>query len=377
MSATGPGHGVGEGTDGLESGPRRSRREPGAVLLLAAAGAAAATPALVLSVWPGRGSLPAGPGLPALLAGCGLLAASAFAAALFALLRSVSAEEDALVQSARRWAGGELSHRTPGAGRRLSRLRKALDQMAASLQRSHETNRLEAEERVRQAERLATAGRLAAGVAHEINNPLGAILLYANLLVEATPAEDPRRGEMERIAVQAARAKEIVKGLLDFARQTPAELRRVDLNEVVLSVLGLLARQPRLQAVRVRTELSPLPLPVEADPAKLQQVFVNVVLNALDAMKDGGELTVRSGFSEKPGTCRVAVSDTGAGIAAEDLPRVFDPFFSTKEVGEGVGLGLAISYGIVEQHRGGIDIQSVPGAGTTVRVLLPLAPEGA
>ncbi|MCE7958605.1 MAG: hypothetical protein DYH06_11810, partial [Acidobacteria bacterium ACB2] len=336
-----------------------------------------ATPALLLSVWPGRGSLPAGPGLPALLAGCGLLAASAFAAALFALLRSVSAEEDALVQSARRWAGGELSHRTPGAGRRLSRLRKALDQMAASLQRSHETNRLEAEERVRQAERLATAGRLAAGVAHEINNPLGAILLYANLLVEATPAEDPRRGEMERIAVQAARAKEIVKGLLDFARQTPAELRRVDLNEVVLSVLGLLARQPRLQAVRVRTELSPLPLPVEADPAKLQQVFVNVVLNALDAMKDGGELTVRSGFSEKPGTCRVAVSDTGAGIAAEDLPRVFDPFFSTKEVGEGVGLGLAISYGIVEQHRGGIDIQSVPGAGTTVRVLLPLAPEGA
>lgn len=377
MSASGPGHGVGEGTDGLESGPRRSRSEAGPAVWLAATGASAAAIALLLAAWPGRAPPLALPGLLGLLAGCALVAAAAFAAAVPALLRSVSAEEDALVQSARRWAGGDLSHRTPGVGRRLPRLRKALHQMAASLQRSHETNRLETEERVRQAERLATAGRLAAGVAHEINNPLGAILLYANLLVEATPAGDPRRADMERIAVQAARAREIVKGLLDFARQTPSEMARVDLNEVVLSVLGLLARQPRLQAVRVRTELSPLPLPVEADPGKLQQVFVNVVLNALDAMKDGGELTIRSGFSEKPGTCRVAVSDTGAGIAAEDLPRVFDPFFSTKEVGEGIGLGLAISYGIVEQHRGGIDIQSVRGAGTTVRVLLPLAPEAA
>jgi signal transduction histidine kinase len=247
--------------------------------------------------------------------------------------------------------------------------------MAGALQQHEETARRRAEEQIIQAEKLATVGRLAAGVAHEINNPLGGILLYSDLLLESLPKEDERRESVTRIIGQATRAREIVRGLLDFAHMSAPVVERIDLNRVVTGVLALLERQPLYQRARVQRELSATPLWVLADVSKLQQVFTNIIMNALEAMREGGTLTLRSGLSERDGFCRVAVSDTGFGIPAENRPRIFEPFFTTKEVGQGIGLGLAISYGIVQQHGGEIDVQSVVGSGTTVRVLIPAAKE--
>jgi len=223
-----------------------------------------------------------------------------------------------------------------------------------------------------ESEKLATIGRLAAGVAHEINNPIGGILLYSNLLLESTPESDPRRENMAKIAAQAERARAIVRGLLDFSRQTPSAIERVDLNRIVSGVLALLERHPAAQNIEVRAELSAVPLWVRADVSRLEQVFINIVVNALEAMDGSGSLTVRSGLSERSGFCRVAITDTGPGIAEENKSRLFEPFFTTKEVGRGIGLGLAISYGIVQQHHGDIAVQSAPGTGATFRVLLPV-----
>jgi two-component system NtrC family sensor kinase len=244
--------------------------------------------------------------------------------------------------------------------------------MAAILGRRSEADRRRVEERILRAERLATTGRLAAGVAHEINNPLAGILLCGNLVLESTDRDDPRRENMERIVAQAARASEIVRGLLDFARQTPPRVERTDLNKVVSDALGLLERQPLYQRVRLQLELHPAPLTVEADAAKMQQVLINIIMNALESMREGGTLTIRSGFSERPGFCRVAVTDTGFGIPPDHIPHLFEPFFTTKEVGRGLGLGLAICHGIVQQHHGEIEVQSTVGSGTTFRVLLPV-----
>jgi len=150
-----------------------------------------------------------------------------------------------------------------------------------------------------QAEKLATVGRLAAGVAHELNNPLGGILLYGNLLLESTPEIDPRYQNMRKLMTQATRAREIVKGLLTFARQSPSKIERVDLNTVVAEAISLVERHSQFQNVQIRTEFSPVPLWARVDVLKMQQVFINIILNGAEAMRKGGVLTVRSGFSDR------------------------------------------------------------------------------
>ncbi|HUK13092.1 MAG TPA: ATP-binding protein [Thermoanaerobaculaceae bacterium] len=323
---------------------------------------------------------PAAPGAAAAPAETVLLAAAVAVTLAAALLPAILAIRTtrSLKATARRWAAGDLSAgaeppRLPGLGAAV----EALNRGADALRRQETTHREREVELVGQAARLTTTARLAAGVAHELNNPLGGILLYANLVMEATPADDPRRANLQRIVTQAERAQAIVRGLLDFAHESPVEVGTLDLNALVRDTLELLERQPQLQAVQLRTELSTVPLAVEGDARRLQQVLVNVILNALDAMSEGGTLTIRTGHSERPGFCRVAVSDTGCGIPPEHLPHLFEPFFTTKEVGKGVGLGLSVSYGIVRQHGGEIEVQSQPGAGTTVRIMLPvLAEEG-
>jgi signal transduction histidine kinase len=281
-----------------------------------------------------------------------------------------------LATSARRWGEGNLAFRAALAGGSgLGSLGSALDRMAARLEARDEAARAKAQEQFIEAEKLATTGRLAAGVAHEINNPLGGILLCGDLLLESTAEDDPRRESMRQIVTQASRAREIVRGLLDFARQSPPQIERTDLNGVITEVLALLERQPLCQRMRVRAELSSVPLWIRCDVVKMEQVFINIVMNGLESMRPGGTLTVRTGFSERSGYCRAAISDTGHGIAPENISRIFEPFFTTKEVGQGLGLGLAISYGIVQQHQGEITVQSTVGVGTTFRVLLPVERE--
>lgn len=226
-----------------------------------------------------------------------------------------------------------------------------------------------------QAEKMASVGKLAAGVAHEINNPLTGILTNASLLLEEVPAGDQRHGDLKAIVDETIRCREIVKGLLDFARQTEPKRAAADVNGLIASVIALVQNQAAFQDIRIREELSAGMPRILLDADQIRQVFMNIVLNAADAMPRGGELTIRSDLDEAGASVRIRFSDTGHGIGAEHLDRIFDPFFSTKE--KGTGLGLSISYGIVERHEGTIEVESRVGHGSTFTVTIPIAPPSA
>jgi two-component system NtrC family sensor kinase len=224
-----------------------------------------------------------------------------------------------------------------------------------------------------QSEKLGSLGRMAASVAHEINNPLAGILTFAKLLLrqlaEPVLSEDDRAACLKNLRLierETARCTTIVRNLLDFARQRPLVLTPVHVRAVVEEALSLVAHSLALKSVAVEAHLDADPV-VEGDFGQLRQAFVNIALNAADAMPGGGRLTVR--LRPVASGAEVELADTGTGIAAEHLPHIFEPFFSTKE--KGTGLGLSVVYGIVQRHGGTIDVDSTLGAGTRMRVRLP------
>lgn len=222
-------------------------------------------------------------------------------------------------------------------------------------------------------EKLSSVGVLAAGVAHEINNPLTTILGYAKLLLEGRAEQDVDRPALELVAEEAQRVQLIVRSLLDFSRQESGEKRPVALAELLERTLTLVAPDLRKRRVTIERELDKnIPL-VLADARRIEQVFVNLLTNAGHAMPEGGRLTVRTGQlgSIAPPRAYAEFSDTGKGIAKRDIARVFDPFFTTKEPGKGTGLGLSVSHRIVTDHSGKIEVESEEGVGTTFRVSLP------
>ncbi|MEJ5375537.1 MAG: GNAT family N-acetyltransferase [bacterium] len=223
-------------------------------------------------------------------------------------------------------------------------------------------------------EKLASLGKLAAGVAHELNNPLGGILMYANMLLEQA-ADGPMAQDLKVIVEQALRCKEIVRGLLDFARRRGEERVRVDLNkDVIEKCIAIMSKQAMFLNIQLECELpSDLP-PIAADPDQLSQVFTNLIVNAVDAMEGKGTLRIRTWAEGSPAQLHAEVSDTGSGIPEDYLPRIFDPFFTTKEVGKGTGLGLSIAYGIVRRLGGDIQVRSRAGEGTTFHLRFPLEP---
>jgi signal transduction histidine kinase len=228
--------------------------------------------------------------------------------------------------------------------------------------------------RMAQSERLASIGVLAAGVAHEINNPLGGILALTSLALEDLPAGDPRRENLEEVVRQTNRCGEIVRHLLEFSRQGRVRVAAIDLAELLGKTLALLERQSIFHNVRVVRELdAELPL-VVADASQLQQVFVNVLINAVQAMAERGTLLLGSRHDAARREVVLTFRDTGCGIPPEALDHVFDPFFTTKESGQGTGLGLSIAYGIVSRHHGNIAVESEVGRGTTVTIRLPVEP---
>ena len=234
------------------------------------------------------------------------------------------------------------------------------------------TRRVELEEQLQISEKMASIGLLAAGVAHEVNTPLTGISSFTQMLLEGSDREDPRTRLLEKIERQTFRAAKIVNGLLNLSRPTGAtggEMGPVDLNAVVNDVLSLLEHQLELQHIKVRRELSDEPVMVSGYEHKLQQVFLNLFLNAKDAMPKGGWLSVNTCL--KDGRPVVEVADTGAGIPSEYLARIYDPFFTTKSMGHGTGLGLSITYGIVREHLGSIECESAVGHGTRFIVKLP------
>jgi len=236
------------------------------------------------------------------------------------------------------------------------------------------TRRVELEEQLQISEKMASIGLLAAGVAHEVNTPLTGISSFTQMLLEGAAPDDPRTHLLEKIERQTFRAAKIVNGLLNLARPVPAaggDMTPVDLNVVVSDVLSLLEHQFALQHVTVRRELHAAPVFVQGFEHKLQQVFLNLFLNAKDAMPKGGWLSVSTRLERDRAV--VEVADTGSGIPSEYLARIYDPFFTTKTTGQGTGLGLSITYGIVREHHGSIDCESVVGQGTRFVLAFPPA----
>jgi len=223
-----------------------------------------------------------------------------------------------------------------------------------------------------QSEKLASIGKLAAGIAHEINNPLGGILIYSHLILEDTPAGRPHHENLKKIVKETTRCKEIVKGLLDFARPREPEMSPTDIPEVLDKSLAFMERQALFQNIRIEKSYAPDLPRVVADGSQLQQVFMNIILNAAESMNGQGTLGLRVSLDAARSELAVEISDTGHGIKEEDKARLFEPFFTTKEVGKGTGLGLAISYGIVRKHHGSIEVRSESGKGATFTVRLPI-----
>ncbi len=245
--------------------------------------------------------------------------------------------------------------------------------MARSVEERDAKIREFAQAKIAEAERLAMIGQLAAGVAHEINNPLSGILLYSHMLLEKMPTDDPRRDTMEKIVKETHRCRTIVKGLLDFARQTEPERKPSTINKLIDAVLAMLHSQPIFLNIKIVKDLDPeLPM-VEVDTSQIHQVLINIIMNAAEAMNGQGELRITTALTEDHSSVAVSIRDTGCGIAPEHRSKIFEPFFTTKEVGRGTGLGLAISYGIIQKHGGKIEVASVVGKGTTFTIRLPVA----
>jgi PAS domain S-box-containing protein len=224
-------------------------------------------------------------------------------------------------------------------------------------------------------EKMASLGKLAAGIAHEINNPLGGILIYSSLMMEDLSEEDPRRGDLARIVQEAGRCKEIVKSLLEFARQTEPKMEPTDINRAVNDGLFFLVNQALFHNIQIVKRLDSFLPFVQGNASQLKQVFMNIIVNAAEAMHGSGTLTITTSPSPDRKTIFVEFTDTGEGIPAENFTRIFDPFFTTKEVGKGTGLGLATSYGIIEDHGGRISVKSKVGEETTFKIELPVHPE--
>jgi PAS domain S-box-containing protein len=223
-----------------------------------------------------------------------------------------------------------------------------------------------------QSEKLSAVGQLAAGVAHEINNPLGIILGFAQSAAKRIQASDGLSLPLKSIEREALRCKNLVQNLLTFSRQSKGTIEEVDLNETVTNTLNIIEAQARVKSIEVSLELGP-PETFVGDKNQLQQVLINLCNNAIDAMPNGGKLVVRTKKSEREGGswAVIEVEDNGSGIPQEIQDKIFNPFFTTKEVGKGTGLGLSLVYEIIQRHKGTIEVTSAPGKGTTFSIVLP------
>ena len=221
-----------------------------------------------------------------------------------------------------------------------------------------------------QSEKLASVGKLAAGVAHEINNPLTAILTNSSLMLTDLPPEHSMREDMQTIVNETLRCRKIVKGLLDFARQTTPEKQLINVNEIINGTVSLVQNQAKMQNIELHLTLEPSLPKVMVDVQQIQQVFVNIIVNAADVMPDGGKLTIASGVDSKNNMVTISFSDSGPGIDQQHIDKLFDPFFTTKETG--TGLGLAISYGIIERHNGTIEVRNNLTGGAVFTIKLPV-----
>ncbi len=254
-------------------------------------------------------------------------------------------------------------------------LAESFNAMAMALKERDEKLKDFTKRKILESERLALIGQLSANVAHELNNPLQGIVTYSHLLLEKMPNENSNRDSVQKIVTQANRCRDIIRGLLDFSRQRKPDKTLCDVNVVLNDCVSLLENQALFHNIRIKNDFeASLPMAV-IDPSQIERVFMNIIINAAEAMNGSGQLTLSTRFDPSENFIELKFTDTGQGISKEDLARIFDPFFTTKEVGHGTGLGLAISYGIVKEHGGTISVESKVSKGTTFSVRLPVRVE--
>jgi two-component system NtrC family sensor kinase len=291
----------------------------------------------------------------------------------FVLTNSIMRPINSLLLATRGLADGDIEQHVQlsNSPEEIAALGEAFNYMVSTVKERDEQLRQRAQEEIMKSERLAMVGQLAAGVAHEINNPLGGILLFSRLLLQKAPSEGIMRDNLERIEKDANRCQSIVQGLLDFARQREPKIETLELNDVLEKTVDLFESQPLFHNIEIVKQYQPDLPAISADLAQIQQVFVNIIMNAADALNGKGVLTIVSRSTDRDGYIEVSFTDTGEGIPADKLDHVFEPFFTTKGVGHGTGLGLSISYGIVQRHGGTIKVSSRVGKGSTFVVILP------
>jgi len=237
-----------------------------------------------------------------------------------------------------------------------------------------EVRLMEQQEQLIQAEKLTSLGQMAASVAHEVNNPLSGILLYTQLLIKKIRGDNIAKetvlDNLSKMESELIRSTKLIRNLLDFARQSPPTLSEVNVNDILNRAIDLAAYSAEKQHIQVIKEFDPSLPKLMADFDQLQQVFTNLILNAIQAMPEGGRLTLRTSIYDSE--LKIEVQDTGCGISPQNMPKLFTPFFTTKKEVKGVGLGLAVSLGIIQRHGGRIEVQSKEREGTTFTIRLPL-----
>jgi len=294
----------------------------------------------------------------------------------YLLSRSILQPIGKLVEGAQRLTDGDMEHRIPIASSdEIGVLCQAFNEMGESLVYRDRQLKERMQLQLTQSEKLASIGRLAAGVAHEINTPLTGVLTYSSLMLEDASLPRDSREDVRVIVEETTRCRQIVRNLLDFARETKPEIGRNNINELVRKTLDIVRKQSLFQNIAIEERLrSDLP-EIFVDANQIRQVVMNLVLNAAEAMPKGGKLFISTDYGEAERFVKVVVRDTGCGIPEDHLERIFDPFFTTKESGKGTGLGLSVSYGIVQKHKGTITVTSQVGKGTAFEVNLPISDE--
>ena len=281
------------------------------------------------------------------------------------IARMITRPLEEMAQASHQVALGNTQVRIPNRGvGEVAVLGQAFNTMVAELE--------ETQAQLIRKEKLASMGQLAAGVAHQLNNPLGTILLFSDILLQDMPEDADGSEDVQMIAREARRAKEIVTALLNFARQQKVWAQPTALDTLLRELIESARQQPAYDPIQIVEQIAPDLPQIEADPAQLPNIFVNLMDNAADAMPDGGTLTIQADPSPDHRSVVVQVKDTGCGIPPEHIKQLFSPFFTTKPVGQGTGLGLSIAYGIVKMHQGTIQVKSQAGKGTTFTVTLPV-----
>ncbi|MBN2402299.1 MAG: cache domain-containing protein [Spirochaetes bacterium] len=288
------------------------------------------------------------------------------------LIKSIISPIQSLVAASQGIADGNYSRKvTPVSLDEMGYLCLTFNRMIDAILERDARLKEQTEMQIVQSEKLASLGRLASGIAHEINNPLTGILAYSTVLYDDID-DAGKKEDLKIIIDETMRCREIVKGILDFARETKTDKRPGNINEIIMSVLSILENNFNFQNIEIKKFLAEdLPI-INIDSNQIKSVINNLALNAADAMHNGGVLIISTFYDAENKKIVVMVSDTGIGIEEENLSKIFDPFFTTKETGKGTGLGLSVTYGIVQRHKGSIKVDSTVGAGSTFTITFPV-----